>query len=492
MRFSRLKNIKMKSVLYLAVLSILPSCYVIHKSSGVGEHSDYSGTRKLTPSDVALPEGYNIEVVAKNLTFPTGIIFDENGAAYVTESGYSYGEVFTEPKLLKLNGDGTTETIFTGKNNGPWNGVWYHQDNFYVSEGGQTDGGKILRIDRKGNSVTLADGLPGKGDHHTNGPLVHDGFIYFGQGTATNSGIVGKDNKDFGWLERHPDFHDIPCSDIKLTGTNYTSGDFLNIGNKNKAVTGAYLPFGVSSSPGQVIKGEIPCTGSVMRIPLKGGKPELVAWGFRNPYGMAVGQDGNLYITENGYDDRGSRPVWGTGDFLWKVEQGKWYGWPDYSGGHSLYEGHLEVPGKGKPARILAENPGEVPHPAAELGVHSSSNGFDFSKSEEFGFKGEAFVAQFGDMSPKVGKVMHPVGFKVVRVNAGTGVINDFAVNRDKNAPASKLNKGGLERPNAVRFSPDGKSLYIVDFGIMLTSKKGPRPVGGTGVVWRITKTEPK
>ncbi|HLN73546.1 MAG TPA: PQQ-dependent sugar dehydrogenase [Prolixibacteraceae bacterium] len=482
----------MKSLWLLALIVLLSSCYAIHHSTGGGQHSKYSGTRNLEPSDVELPEGYQIEVVARDLTFPTGITFDENGVAYVTESGYSYGEVFTDPKLVRINKDGTTEIVCIGKNNGPWNGVFYYDNYFYVSEGGQLEGGKILRIDRNGNSVPLAEGLPGKGDHHTDGPLVHDGYIYFGQGTATNSGVTGKDNIEFGWLKRFPEFHDIPCKDIRLSGVNYTSNNFLNKEKGAKAETGAYLPFGTPSSPDQVIKGEVPCTGSIMRIPLKGGKPELVAWGFRNPYGMSFNQKGELYVTENGYDDRGSRPVWGTGDFLWKIEPGKWYGWPDYSGGHRLSEGNLKVPGQGKPARLLEEDPGEPPQPVAALGVHSSSNGFDFSRSEDFGFVGEAFIAQFGDMSPKVGKVMHPVGFKVVRVDPLTGFINDFAVNKKKNAPASKLSKGGLERPNAARFSPDGKYLYIVDFGILMTSKRGPRPIGNSGVVWRISKIEKK
>ena len=56
--------------------------------------------------------------------------------------------------------------------------------------------------------------------------------------------------------------------------------------------------------------------------------------------------------------------------------------------------------------------------------MHSSSNGFDFSRSKAFGFEGEAFIAQFGDMAPEVGKVWSPVGFKVVRVDVATGVIS--------------------------------------------------------------------
>jgi glucose/arabinose dehydrogenase len=480
-------EMKKRSAVYILIILLIPSCYVMRSSSGGGENA--SGPRMAPdPSAIALPEGYRIEAVTEGLTYPTGIAFDDSGTPYVTESGYSYGEVFKEPKLVKINPDGTTETIATGRNNGPWNGVWHEKGYFYISEGGQLEGGRIIRIDKKGNQTILLEGLPSFGDHHTNGPVVHDGYIYFGQGTATNSAIVGEDNFKFGWLKRKPEFHDIPCKDITIKGMNYISSDVFDESQGKNISTGAYLPFGTASEEGQVIKGQVPCTGAIMRIPVRGGNPELVAWGFRNPYGLAFDEKGQLYITENGYDDRGSRPVWGTGDHLWKVENGKWYGWPDFSGGHNLSEGNLEVPGNGKPSPLLADLPGEPPHPVASLGVHSSSNCFDFSRSEAFGFKGEAFIAQFGDMSPHVGKVLHPVGFKVVRVNTETGVINNFALNRKENAPGSKIKNGGIERPNAARFSPDGKELYIVDFGIMLTSKKGTQPLEKTGVIWKVTK----
>ncbi|MDC4226475.1 MAG: hypothetical protein MPW15_20070 [Candidatus Manganitrophus sp.] len=108
------------------------------------------------------------------------------------------------------------------------------------------------------------------------------------------------------------------------------------------------------------------------------------------------------------------------------------------------------------------------------LGVHSSSNGFDFSRNPQFGYVGQAFIAQFGDQAPVVGKVLSPVGFKVVRVDVETGVIDDFAVNKGKtNGPASRIGGGGLERPVAARFNPNGTALYVVDFGVLTMGEGG-------------------
>jgi glucose/arabinose dehydrogenase len=466
----------------------------MRKSDGGGQIGAIP-PRSVNTADIALPPGYKIEMVAQGLTFPSAVALDDQGRLYVIETGYSYGEVWEVPKLLRINANGATTTIATGDKNGPWNGMVYHKGSFYIAEGGQADGGKILKVGMDGKMQTLVSDLPSVGDHHTNGPAIKDGYIYFGQGTATNSGVVGPDNAEFGWLKRNKDFHDIPCKDITLAGQNYTTDNVLTEAPGDKATTGAFLPFGTPSSPGQVIKGKVPCNGSIMRIPLEGGKPEMVAWGLRNPFGVAVSPDGKLFTAENGYDDRGSRPVWGAADVLYEVESGKWYGWPDFSAGDNMSTSPKKVseeykpPKKGDVFAVMKNYPHDPPRPVATFGVHSSSNGLDFSRNESFGYSGEIFVAQFGDMSPKVGKVLAPVGFKVVRVNPRNGVINDFAVNKGKkNGPASWIGGRGLERPVSVKFSPDGMSLYIVDFGIMKVTDKGPEPQTGTGVIWRVTK----
>lgn len=95
-------------------------------------------------------------------------------------------------------------------------------------------------------------------------------------------------------------------------------------------------------------------------------------------------------------------------------------------------------------------------------------------------------------MVPVVGKTLVPVGFKVVTVDPKTGVIHDFAANvGDTHGPASWAGHGGLERPIDAQFTPDGRTLYIVDFGVMTVRESGMQPVPGTGVVWRITREEP-
>jgi glucose/arabinose dehydrogenase len=275
-----------------------------------------------------------------------------------------------------------------------------------------------------------------------------------------------------------------------LTGQNYITDNLLTDDKNDKATTGAFVPYGTPSTPGQVIKGVVPCGGAVLRIPVQGGQPELVAWGFRNPFGLAVSPDGRLFTTENAFDERGSRPVWGAGDVLWEIKPGTWYGWPDFSGGKPISnDEEFKSPGKEPVKPLLQQLPNEPPKPTAILGVHSSSNGFDFSRSNEFGFDGEAFIAQYGDMAPKVGKVLAPVGYKVVRVDIRTGIIRDFATNKGgKNGPASWLGKGGLERPVSVKFDAAGKTLYVVDFGVMRVTEKAPEPQLGTGMIWKITK----
>ena len=483
----------------LGALVAAGGCWSMRGSHGGGELPGpdrlrtESGGRHVSVEDVTLPAGYSAEVLARDLTFPVGVAFDDRNRLYVLESGYAYGEVFTVPRILRIEPGGVATEIAHGDTM-PWTGFDWAGDGFVVADSNvRGDGGRILHVGLDGTSRVLVSGLPSQGDHHVNGAVMGpDRHVYFGIGVATNSGIVGEDSAKFGWLKRQPRFHDVPCRDVTLTGQNYGTHNLL-ASNPPDVLTGAFVPYGTKTEPGQVIRGEVPCTGSVLKVPLSGGKPQLVAWGFRNPFGLGFGPDGTLWVSDNGYDERGSRPIFGSGDWLWRVStsgEPLWFGWPDFAGGWKVDDEQFKGADGTMAARLLRDHPNPAPKPVAQLGVHSSADGLDVSRSAEFGHVGNVFLAEFGDMSPGVGKVVAPVGFRVVRVDPGNGVTEEFFLNRGtKLGPATFLRSRGIERPVAVRFDRSGTKLVVADFGWMPMTAEGPQPRPGTGVIWAVART---
>jgi hypothetical protein len=104
--------------------------------------------------------------------------------------------------------------------------------------------------------------------------------MYFGQGTVTNSGVVGEDNAR--WIKEHPFGHDYPGSFISLTGKNFKTKNLLSRAINEQVKTGAFSPFGVPTYRGEYIKGIVKASGSILRANPDGSQLELVAWGLRN------------------------------------------------------------------------------------------------------------------------------------------------------------------------------------------------------------------
>jgi hypothetical protein len=134
--------------------------------------------------------------------------------------------------------------------------------------------------------------------------------------------VVGADNFAYAWLPKFPDFCDVPAQDITLAGRNYEYRNVL--GNVAQTVRcGAYVPFGTETRPGQVIQGSTRCTGAILRCNPDGSDLEVVAWGLRNPYGIAFGPDGALSVVDWGEieiapEAGGVRMVAGTGA-VWRI-----------------------------------------------------------------------------------------------------------------------------------------------------------------------------
>lgn len=302
----------------------------------------------------------------------------------------------------------------------------------------------------QGNGVRdIVTDLP-HGDHHNNkivfGP---DGKLYMGQGTVTNSGVVGVDNYLFGWLKARPQNHETPCRDVTLTGENFESENPLTEAS-DRATTGAFKPFGTPSTAGEVIRGNVKCGGSIVRFNTDGSGFELVAWGLRNPFGVQFDRSGQLWTTNHGADVRGSRNIFNDPDYLIRVEQGGWYGFPDYFDGRPVTDARFNPPEKPKPTFLLRDHPARAPI-FATFSSHAGANGLAFSPGGEFGHEGEAFVAAFGTFAPvTTGVNVNPAGFGVLRVDTKTRKVHDF-IDNDLPGPAYVNQQNGLNRPDRRR-----------------------------------------
>ena len=138
------------------------------------------------------------------LNTPVHCCFDEQGSCCVVECGH---KIEARPRILRVDvSTDTCQTFFEWpaerwSKTGAVTGACWHQGALYVAN---TD--TLSRIGPDGRLADLVTGLPGKGDHQTNHPVVGpDGKLYWGRGSATNTGVVGADNFPCEWLPIYAD-----------------------------------------------------------------------------------------------------------------------------------------------------------------------------------------------------------------------------------------------------------------------------------------------
>lgn len=450
-----------------AVLGLLPAAPVAAAGPAVPG-------RRPDPGAIRLVPGYRIEAIAVNLSLPTTATFDREDLL-VAESGFLETAA---PRVLRFGTDGGVRVVAGPGLRGPVTGLLVAGERLYVSHRG------TVSLIENGSPRDIVTGLPSDGDHQNNNlALGADGRIYLGQGTATNAGVVGIDNYVFGWLSARPRVHEVPCQDIVLNGHTFETHNPLQKDGM-RVRTGAYKPFAIPGMPGEVLKGDVRCGGSIISFNTDGTGLALVAWGLRNPFGLRFDALGRLWATSHGADVRGSRNIYNDPDSFVQVIPDAWYGWPDFFAGQPVESGRFDAPGKPRLQALWTSHPPVTP-PYALFRSHEGANGFAFSPGGVFGYEGDAFVAMFGSFTPvATGVNVQLVGYRVARLNMRTGEVADFASNRAP-GPSYINRQGGFDRPSDVIFAAD-RSLYIVDWGASTVTAEGLKFVPQTGVIWRV------
>jgi glucose/arabinose dehydrogenase len=522
--------------------------------------------------DIYAPPGYRVSVFASGLNFPTNIAFRGNARkfeVYVTEAGTSLpgscnaavgypssdaeNPFLADVKVLDQDGDvlrvlGRSPSVATREApqflHAPTIGITFERE----FEGGKlfvTDSRQGIRgaLGPKNSSrvVQLGPASPGAvtelitnlptGDHPTEQITVKDGYIYWSQGSVTNSGVVGHDNG--APVGGPPDTagvfqHEIPCQDVVLSGNNSDSGD--------GHISGGWLPHGVPGAAGQIIpafNGAVQagmCSGAILRAKISNPQRtvEPVSWGYRNPFGIRFAPDdhplnGALLVTENGEDERGARPTNNAPDRL-QVTPGRgldYHGWPDRFGFLNSTQAIFKPVGgpaddciacaAGKPVKPLALFPPQAPvAPLAIEPTDVAAVGLDFvprefagggNRGEKVG-KGDALVTREGDFgfslrngNPIEGHDIERVNFlQDGRISLERFVFNCRAADQVVESGRKRCRQPadqafidlirGINRPVDGKFGPDG-AFYLVDFGAVRdfgrsTEDERPQPATAT------------
>ena len=500
-------------------------------STGLGGCA--AGPRVLSPEErqpidrklVDVPPGFDFEPYAVGLNGPVAMTFDGDGNLIVAEGGMN-GE---EPRIYGLTPNRARFDIYPFDKSllpfakrkfqlyGPIGSILWHKGGLYVSHRDERDFGVISKLDYKGGARAVVAELPARGENGVTDLAIdpRTGRLFFGVGNATNSGVVGTDDYDMGWVKRHPEVADVPYTpDVdarlwaqKLFSPNPAALWFM----PDISITGPFQPFGTSAKTR--IKGatrDNPKPNSaILSCDPDGGDLKVEMHGIRLPRGLGfqrLNDQARLFYTNQGMEARGTRPVNNDPDSFCRYYPNVWAGYPDFTTDFQS----ITDPKYQPPERLIAPSGSSELSPLVNYGASqwglgnprdhvfgvfpSQSGAWRFEFAPEAGpfreYAGSAVVALFGDRAPYATggqKLLGDVGFKLVLVDVNRGQTRDFVTNVRPGPGSRHGNSGGpeLERPIDVKFGPDG-ALYVLDFGQMRIKDGRIDATSGTGRIFRL------
>lgn len=495
-------------------------------------------------SGVEFPTGLELRVAAVGFTAATALATDDAAFVYVAD----HGERGKEARITRIDpATGEQVEVYPARRAivswfdrrprlyGPVGGLSFRNGELYASVRDADDSGTVVAFDLSnwpGEKLarpplrTVTGELPAAGDHGVTALAFHPvtGRLFFGVGSATNSGVVGLDNWQTGWLQEHPDFHDQPLVDLKINGFRFDTEDPASgLLNPDKVNTAPFNAFGESSQRVPAAPGGKP-TAAIYSVDPRGGDLRVEAHGIRNPAGLAFNEFANLYASNQGMEMRGTRPVKDDPDTVVRVftvsssDAAVWYGWPDYSADFrpitdpsfqppsqllvrtgyaelSFLIDHAASGGTGRSTGLAAPDRGTLL--AAVFPALSGASGIAFVPFDAPGFErfaGELLVALRGDRAPFATSglpLRQPQGRRVGIVDPDRSTHKPFLYNTRAINVEDEDQEGVLTRPVAVTFDRSG-ALWILDQGIMRMRDGRERYKPGTGRLYRLAPPSPQ
>ena len=369
----------------------------------------------------SVPEGFTATPFATGLANPRRMLVLPNGDVLVVEQGPGY------LTLLRDDGSGRAKWIerHVEDLNKPY-GIAWQDDHLLV-----TDQDGIWRVPHVPGALRAGRPEPAQRVDQLAADQRRPVPGAYGAQMLTPKGV-------FGIVQGHQNRH--------LAVDPKTGALFVGVGSSGN--------LGVEPEP----------KASIQRFDADGTHQMTYASGTRNPTALAFHpQTGELWAVVQERDGLGDRLP---SDYLIRVQEGGFYGWP------YAYNGKHPQPGF---ASLAPDKVEATITPDLLFAAHSSVLDLVFYNGDQFpaAYRGSAFVALKGSWNRSV-----PTGYKVVRVPFRDGKPEGYYENFATGFWASGERRAEVwGRPAALAVTPDGSLLIADDTG---------------GTIWRVTYTGEK
>jgi glucose/arabinose dehydrogenase len=324
-----------------------------------------------------VPPGFRAELVVSGLQDPRVLRVAPNGDIFIAESAAGRIRVLRIPDDMAK---ASSNQVFASGLNGPFGMAFYPPGSdpqwVYVANTGSVVRYRYNSGDLKahGKPEVIVPNLPGAGNRSTQ------------RGHITRDIVFSKDGSRM------------------FVSVGSASNDAEDIGRRDAAAIARWeAERGLGTAWGNETD-----RAAVLVFDPNGRNRHVFASGIRNCVGLAVHQlTGDIWCSTNERDELGDDLV---PDFITRVGEGAFYGWPWY------YLGANEDP------LHRGERPdlrNKVTVPDVLVQAHSASMGMVFYEGSQFPpeYKGDAFAAQHGSWNRS-----KRTGYKVIRVRLRDGI----------------------------------------------------------------------